>query len=944
MYTVLWMILLGLALFLTVNGVVRQKKTWIGLGIVLGVFSVFFFWLMSFWGEMLWFDALGYTDRFWTVFIGKLGTASAGGIIGLAVMFLLTLAISRDAVVRLGAVLTGTLAGALWGSGNWDVILKYLNRVSTSVQDPVLGKDVGFYFFILPLYNSVYDLFLSLNVIALFMVTVSSIFTVDRNRLEIRRPNEILDKRLGFFRTAAILFGILFLILAWGQYLNRYYLMYSRMGAVTGAGWTDVHIRMPGYSIMTVILVLIGVLLLFVSIYGRLPGLITERLNGRVSAILIIPAVCIAAFALYIIILHIAPGLFQWLRVEPNEITYEKEYIAHNIEFTRRGFNLHKVEERQFPASEQLNRSMVDGNEHIFSNIRIWDYRALDSVYKQFQEIRLYYEFHDVDIDRYYFDGKYRQVMISGREMEISNLPPDSRTFVNKRFKYTHGYGLAMNKVNEFTSQGLPRLLIQDIPPRSEHPSLEVTRPEIYYGELTNEYVVVNSEEKEFDYPSGDKNVYTRYSGDGGIPISNIWRKFIYGKMFGGTRLFLSNYASRKSRIMFHRNIRERVQKLAPFLRFDDDPYLVLADGELYWMMDAYTTSRYYPYSEPYYSGGLGRYDRFSGARGLPGRQRTGYEGINYIRNSVKTVINAYNGKVDFYVFDDKDPLLRVWQKIFPDLFKERSSMPEKLLNHIRYPADLLLAQGIVFAKYHMTDPTVFYNQEDLWVQATEKYYNRVQPVQPYYIMWESPDRDEPEYVLIQPFTPKNKQVMIGWIAGMCDPGNYGRFLAYKFPKEKRVLGPQQVETKIDQDSFLSGQLTLWDQRGSNVIRGNILAIPVADTLLYVEPVYLKAETAAYPELRLVILMHADKLSYAETFDEALKGLISKDAERKKDVTGLVGERSVSQMIRDANTAFEDYLKFQGEKKFKKASESIEELENLLKKLLKDNTKPGREE
>jgi uncharacterized membrane protein (UPF0182 family) len=554
----------------------------------------------------------------------------------------------------------------------------------------------------------------------------------------------------------------------------------------------------------------------------------------------------------------------------------------------------------------------------------------LDAVFKQFQEIRLYYEFHDVDIDRYTLSNQYRQVMVSAREMQPENLPVSSQTFVNRHFKYTHGYGSVLNLVNEFTDDGLPNLLIKDIPPVSEEKSLEIDRPEIYYGEITNHYVVANSSEKEFDYPSGEDNIYAHYEGSGGVEISNLWRKFLYGYNYGGTRFLLSSYSTSQSRIMLHRNIVDRIRILAPFLQFDHDPYVVIAGGKMYWIIDAYTTSRYYPYSEPFTT--------FESAMGAERVTGGWLQSRNYIRNAVKVVVDAYNGNADYYIFEPEDPLIRVYDRIFPGLFKPSDQMPETLKKHIRYPVDMLLLQGLVYAKYHMTDPTVFYNQEDLWVRSTEKYYGSVQPVEPYYIMWEPPASDEMEFVLMLPFTPKDKQVMIGWIAGMCDQENYGRLLAYQFPKEKRILGTQQVETKIDQDSYLSGQLTLWDQRGSNVIRGNVLAIPVGNTILYVEPIYLQSETSAYPELRLVAVMHNDHLSYAETFDEAIRDLVNgNEGESMTAEETTPGRVDTGTLINRAKEAFDHYLESMQQKEFQEAGRSLEDLENALDQLITQN-------
>jgi len=583
------------------------------------------------------------------------------------------------------------------------------------------------------------------------------------------------------------------------------------------------------------------------------------------------------------------------------------------------------------------SRETVEENEATFANVRLWDWRALDSVYEQFQEIRLYYHFADVDVDRYTIADDYRQVMVSAREMELANLPVQSQTFVNRRFKYTHGLGITLVTVNEFTPEGLPRFLVRDIPPVSTVENLEVEEPSIYYGELTRTHVIVNTREEEFHYPSGEQNVYTRYAGTGGVRIHNLWRKFLFGWKFDGTRLFLSQYPMEDSRIMFHRRIQERVRLIAPFLQFDDDPYIVLAEGKLFWIIDAYTTSSDYPYSEPFQAGVATKYqpDR----RFFDGR-RTRLRGINYIRNSVKVVVDAFSGSVDLYLFEPGDPLIQAWRGAFPGLFRDASEMPPALLAHIRYPSDFLQIQGLVYAKYHMTDPVVFYNQEDLWVQATEKYYGEVQVVEPYYIMWEPPETDKLEFVLMLPFTPRNRQVLIGWIAGLCDPPNYGTLLAYKFPKEKRVLGTQQMETKIDQDPYLSAQLSLWDQRGSRVIRGNVLVIPVEDTLVYVEPIYLQAETAAYPELRIVAMMHNDRLSYAPTFEEALENLL-RGGLRAPVEEGLPIEATWQQLAQQASQAFEGYLQALGNQEFQQAATELQTLQSTLQRL-SEMVSPGQ--
>jgi hypothetical protein len=929
MYVVLIAVLLAGAAGLFLLGV-QQRRLWVSaLGVLLAALTGFFFWFLGFWGEALWFEAVGYRQRFWTVVLSKAAMALAGAAVSAGLVHLLTWGIDKSRkLVRIGSKVFAAYVGAHWGLANWDTILLYLHRVETGVTDPILNRDTAFYLFVLPLYDATYILLIFVALVALASWAVATFVRVGEQGFRLQTGG-VLDasreRRYGalYWSAAALLVA-----LAWGKFLDRFHLMYSTLGVVAGPGWTDVHVRLPAYAIMIVLLLLLAMFLV-VPPARRLAARATRRFElgveiDRVAPLMVSAVVVVVAWFL---LLLVAPGLLQWLRVQPNEITVERPYILNNIEFTSRGFKLDAVEEREFPVSEQFNEQMVQANQGTFDNVRLWDWRALDSVYKQFQEIRLYYEFRDVDVDRYTVDGDYRQVMVSAREMELSNLPVQSQTFVNRRFKYTHGHGVTLTTVHEFTPEGLPNLLVKDIPPKATYESLEVARPEIYYGELTDTHVVVDTQEPEFDYPSGEENVYTRYEGEGGVGLGTLWRRFMFGWKFDGTRLLLSTYPDEDSQILFHRRIQDRVRLIAPFLQYDDDPYVVLAEGRLYWIVDAYTTSRDYPYSEPFYSGIASKYtprrNLFTGQRRL--------RGVNYIRNSVKTVVDAYDGSVDFYVFEPNDPLIRVWQNVFPDAFKDRSEMPEALVKHIRYPADMLLTQGLVYAKYHMTDPTVFYNQEDLWIRATEKYYGQVQAVEPYYIMWEPPASDSLEFVLMLPFTPKNRQVLISWIAGMCDPDNYGRLLAYKFPKEKRVLGTQQMETKIDQDSYLSGQLSLWDQRGSRVIRGNVLVIPVEETLIYVEPIYLQAETAAYPELRLVAIMHNDKLSYAPRFDEALQGLFGEAPQRV--APGAPTEASLDQLIERANQAFDNYLGALGEKNFSQAGNELQTLQDALQRL-----------
>lgn len=920
MYVLILALLLSAGAWSIRQGVVRHQRSKIVVGAAILAATIGLFGLMSLSGEMLWFQAINLERRFW-LFIGvQFGAVLTGALLAGA----LAMAVVRqlqNRSLRHAALAVAALGGGFWGGQRWDDALVFLYRVAAGETEPVFGLDTGFFLFALPFFELLQGL-------ALFAALVGLAAGAAALALRARQTAfDILEER-GDRAFQPLLAGsaLLALALAAGHVLDGLRLVHSDLGVVHGAGWTDIHIRLPAYFGMAVLLVILGALPLLPAFRRAVSRQLARITSLQAPALNALGAAWAGLGIAWVAALVVLPGLTQRLVVEPNEITYERPYIQRNIDFTLRGFSLDRVEERQFPASERLTQAILADNQDLLSEVRLWDWRALDAVYKQFQEIRLYYEFDDVDIDRYSFGGRYRQVMVSARELDQDNLARQSQTFVNRRFKYTHGYGMTMATVSDFTAEGLPNLLVKDIPPLSSHPELEVRRPEIYYGELTRGPVVVNSDEMEFDYPSGEQNRYTHYQGAGGVAIDSLWRKIIFGWKFDGARLLFSTYPRDGSRIMFHRQVRERVQRVAPFLEFDEDPYIVLADGRLYWIIDGYTTSRHYPYSEPFSSREVVQYRDNSRAVGFGRRTAVDLHGVNYLRNSVKAVVDAYEGSVDLYVFEPRDPIIRVWQRALPGMFKPREAMPAALRDHVRYPQDYLLAQGLVYAKYHMRDPEVFYNQEDLWVRATEKHYDRVQPVEPYYVMWEQPGSDEAEFVLIQPFTPKNRQVLIGWIAGMCDGDNYGRFLAYKFPKEKRILGPQQVETKIDQDSFLSGQLTLWDQRGSNVIRGNVLAIPLDETLVYVEPIYLRAETAAYPELRLVVVMHGDTMSYAERFDQALARLFG-ERPAQADVPGGLATGELGQRL---DQAFNAYLEALGNKEFDRAASQLQRLSDLI--------------
>jgi uncharacterized membrane protein (UPF0182 family) len=543
------------------------------------------------------------------------------------------------------------------------------------------------------------------------------------------------------------------------------------------------------------------------------------------------------------------PGLLQRYAVEPNELVREAPYITHNIEFTRLGFGLDEVETRAFNPDNELTPQDLTENEAALQNIRLWDYRPLQQTYAQLQELRPYYAFADVDIDRYQVEGAARQVMLAARELNKAGLTGPS--WVNQKLEFTHGYGIVMNPVDRVTPQGRPTFYIQDLPPQSSV-DISVDRPELYYGEMTTDTVFVASDLEEFDYPSGDENVYSSYAGSGGVPVGNLLRRLAFAFRFGEANLILSEYITPDTRAMFHRRIQERVHRIAPFLWQDHDPYIVVADGRLVWMMDAYTISDDFPYSAPSQVG-----------------TDTVPAGINYIRNAVKITVDAYNGDVNFYVAEPDDPLIQPLE-----------AMPPALVPHIRYPEDLFLIQTNQYLTYHMEEVQVFYNKEDLW-QLPEEIFEggQQQPMEPYYVTFSLPGEEETEYLLIQPYTPAGKSNMIAWIAARNDPPNYGDLFVYELPKQELVFGPIQVEGRIDQEPSISQQFSLWNQRGSRVIRGNLIVVPINDSFLYAEPVYLQSDTSALPELKRVILASGDAIVMRDTLDEALAALL--EAARK---------------------------------------------------------------
>jgi uncharacterized membrane protein (UPF0182 family) len=727
------------------------------------------------------------------------------------------------------------------GAGRWELILKHFNRTQFNLLDPVLGRDVSFYVFTLPVYQFLKSWSLGaviLTIVAVgFLYLLSGRVTFETNKLTITDQAK---------RHIIFLVLLLAIIIAWNYWLKVFQLLFSRRGIIFGAGFTDIMVSRPAYFIMIAVSLFTAVL----TFVGLRKNSFKQPLIG--FGLLIAGA---------IVITGIVPGIVQQISVKPNELVKELPYIKHNINFTRHGFNLNTIEREEFPVNDSLTKETFSPEKGITKHIRLWDHRPLKSTFSQIQIFRLYYDFFDVDVDRYHFGDDFRQVMLSAREINYERIPQEAKTWVNEKLQFTHGYGLVMTPVNEIGEEGLPVLIVKDIPPKVTVP-LKLERPEIYYGELSTTHAIVNTKLPEFDYPKGETNVTTKYAGPGGLPIKNSLRKFLFAVQLRSLEIIFTNYLNPDSRLMVFRSIQERVPKIAPFLQYDPNPYLVVHDGRLFWIVDAYTITDRFPYSQPY--------------QGTQGQR-----GYNYIRNAVKITVDAYTGDVQFYAIDSEDPILKTYSKIFPNMFKDFSEMPEGLIRHVRYPLYIFSVQAELYSTYHMTDPQVFYNKEDKWTIPKEIYGETETDMIPYYTIVKFPDNsDREEFVLILPFTPTNRNNMLAWMAAKCDPEEYGKIVEYKFPKEKLVFGPLQIESRIDQNSEISQLFTLWGQRGSSVIRGNLLVIPVQDSLIYVEPIYLRAEQSELPEMKRVIVGYQDNIEIGLDLQDALDKVFGRREEK----------------------------------------------------------------
>ena len=819
--------------------------------------------------------------------------------------------------IALAVFLLAIIFGSLV-SGQWETLLRFINEVSfTTVdpasgqsipaQDPVFNRNVAFYVFTLPVHSLAQGWLLGALVVTL--VGSAAIYMLN---LSLRGLNISTGITPAMIAHASVLLGLLLLVTSWNNWIEIHKLMFSPNGAIFGAGYTELNARLPALRILLVISAVVGLLLL-VNARFRSTRLIVGSIGLWVAAAIIVG--------------NVYPALVQRFQVNPNELEKEREYIPRSIDFTRQGFALNRIEEEDYNLATiasgdeagdlaPLSAIAVESNPESIDNIRLWDHRPLRSVYNQIQVFRAYYRYVDVDVDRYIIDGKTRQVMLAARELFPEDLPEESQSWVNRRLQYTHGYGAAISPTTEFTREGRPEFFVKDIPPGPGKESLagvvpEITQPQIYYGENSARYVIVNSLEPEFDYPAIDTDspIRTSYAGEGGVHVSSLIRRIAYAMEFADINILISGAMGQDSRIQYRREIQDRVREIAPFLMLDQDPYMVVANGKLWWIQDAYTTTTHYPYSDPYQ-------DEF-----------------NYIRNSVKAVINAYNGDVDFYIFDEEDAIVRTYDKVFPTLFKSKDEMPEDLRTHIRYPQDFFSIQAEKYLLYHMRDTIDFYNREDPWSVPRELFFETEQPMEPYYVIMKLPGEEEEEFVLLLPFTPLDKPNQVAWLAARSDDdrGQYGSLKSFLFPKGTQVDGPEQVEARIDNDFTIKQQFTLLCQRGARCIRGNLLVIPIVHEdeqfLMYVEPLYIQAENITFPELKQVIVADSKRVVMEDDLRSALEALVTaglQDEGAPPDTgaptdTGAPPTDSATQEVQDA---------------IDEIRQALDQLEDTLEKLL----------
>ena len=884
------------------------------LGLIFALFSLPQF--ISFYVDWLWFKDVRFEQIFITKINAQAITALAGMLAGFIITYLniwfsmratmgravVTTSYSQaipqldvlkhfDRLKIIVPIIIGLFVGLLLNN-SWLTFLYYFNGVASGFSDPLFGKDISFYLFALPVYEII-------STTTLFILVVSLVVSALNYLLKgavLLTPRGIVSEKAASAHLSVIC-SLIFLVLAGKAYIGMHTILYSSHGHVAGATYTDVHAVIP-FLKAEIFIAIASAILLMLNIFLR-------RSMILIGSIVVYLLVSFVGNSVY-------PAILQKFVVAPNELVKETPYIKYNIASTRKGFGIDTVDERNITGSTSINRDDIKKNSATIKNIRLWDHRPLLETFSQIQEIRTYYDFASVGNDRYMINGEYRQTMLSPRELSAENIP--TKNWINETLTFTHGYGITLGPVNQVTPEGLPVLLIKDIPPASSERSLKVSRPEIYYGQLSSRYVVVNTKSKEFDYPSGEQNVFAEYSGKTGIAIDSFFRKLAFSTYFGSLKLFLSNDITDKSRVLFHRNIRERVNKVMPFLMYDGDPYMVLSDnGQLFWIYDAYTVSSNFPYSQP-----IGN-------------------GINYIRNSVKVTLNAFDGSMKFYISDSQDPVVRTISKIFPDMLLPLSEMPSDLKKHIRYPLDIFSIQTQVYSTYHMEEPQMFYNKEDQWEIPVMGTTAKAAAMESYYTIMKLPEEKNEEFILMLPFNPKKKDNLSAWMVARSDDPNYGKLMVYRFPKDRLVYGPKQIVARINQDTEISRQISLWDQRGSQVIQGNLLVIPIENSLIYVQPLYLRAETGKIPELKRVVVAYENRIAMEETLDAALSKIfgdlrVSEEAVQSKTVL-LPAAKEETGLASVANRHFNTAMNAQREGNWALYGEEIKKLGEVIKKM-----------
>ncbi len=800
------------------------------------------------------------------------------------------------------AIAVGVFVG-LGASALWDVVLLAINQTAFGTNDPIFGRDIAFYVFTIPALSAVLGVLASLAVISLVM-TAAVYF--------VRGDIVVLPQRLRIEPSAAlhlsIVLAVLFVIWAlqlW--FVDTANLLFSNTGPLVGASYTDMHATLPALRVAAITAILAAIVVVMGGVRRRL---------GMYAGLAIAGYVGVSVVGRFLV-----PAVMQKFVVAPTELTREEPYLAHHLQATRRAWGIDQVEVRDIGAEANLTLESLRANAPTIDNVRLWDREPLLRTFSQIQEIRTYYDFVSVDDDRYWIDGRYRQVLLAPRELNTENLP--TRTFINEHLTFTHGMGLTLSPVNQVTTEGLPVLFVKDLPP-STTGSLRVTRPQIYFGELTNQFVFVNTLQKEFDYPAGDQNIYRTYDGTGGVPVGGLLRRLIFAAQFGQSKILLSGDIGADSRILYNRNIVERAQKAFPFLKFDRDPYMVIAEnGSLQWILDAYTVSGRYPYA-------------YRAA-----------DGITYMRNSVKIIIDAHDGTVTPYVSDTSDPLIITWAKIFPGVFQPLDKMPPAMRAHLRYPDDLFRAQTARYVTYHMNTPATFYNREDEWQIPVVTRGDQAVPFMRHIVM-RLPDEKDAEFIYMAPFTPRGKDNLAAWMVARNDGASYGKLRVYRFPRQSLVFGPRQIENRINQDTDISQQVSLWDQRGSQVIRGDLLVIPIDKALLYVQPMYLQAEGGQIPELKRVVVAYQNQVIMRETLDAALSAMFggqvnsrqptviaaadSAAVPRVPSATGVV-DAATRTTIADAQRRYEAAIDAQRKGDWARYGEEIRQLGVLLERL-----------